>query len=142
MTDADYERLLAFRTGLRTFLKWSKDQAGKAGLAPVQHQLLLAIRGHRDHERGPTIGDVATYLLIKPHSAAELVSRSVDAGLVRRVADPDDGRVVRLVLTNRAARKLEEITAATIEELKRLAPALNQLWQDLEFDEQLRGLVP
>ncbi len=142
VTDADYERLLAFRTGLRTFLKWSHDQAATAGLAPVQHQLLLAIRGHRDHERGPTISDVAGYLLIKPHTAAELVSRSVDAGFVRRVADPDDRRVVRLVLTNRAARKLEQITAATIEEIKRLAPALNRLWQDLDSDEPLHGLVP
>jgi DNA-binding MarR family transcriptional regulator len=132
LTDRDYERLLGFRTGLRSFLRWSADQAGDVGLAPVQHQLLLAIRGHGDHERGPTIGDVARYLLIKPHTAGELVARSVDAGLVRRITDPNDGRVVRLALSNRGARKLESITAATLEELKRLAPALNTLWEGLD----------
>lgn len=132
VTDIDYERLLAFRTGLRAFLKWSRDQAADADLAPVQHQLLLAIRGHNDHERGPTIGDVARYLLIKPHTAAELVSRSVDAGLVMRTHDPTDRRVVRLALSDRGARKLEEITEATLEELRRLAPRLNRLWQGLD----------
>lgn len=132
VTDTEYERLLQFRTGLRSFLKWSADQAGAAGLAPVQHQLLLAIRGHADHERGPTIGDVARYLLIKPHTAGELVSRSVAAGLVRKVADPMDARVVRLALTAKGGKKLESITEATFEELKRLAPRLNRLWHGLE----------
>lgn len=131
LTDADYARLLVFRTGLRAFLKWSADQAGGAGLAPVQHQLLLAIRGYRGHELGPTIGDVARYLLIKPHTAGELVDRSVDAGLVRKTTDPKDRRSVRLALTTKGARKLEAITEATFEELKRLAPALNHLWDGL-----------
>jgi hypothetical protein len=44
----DYERLLAFRTGLRRFLAWSGQQAEAAGITPAQHQLLLAIRGHPD----------------------------------------------------------------------------------------------
>jgi DNA-binding MarR family transcriptional regulator len=131
MNDAEYERLLAFRTGLRAFLKWSADQAAGVGLAPKQHQLLLAIRGHHDHDNGPTIGDVARYLLIKPHTAGELVNRSVRAGLVRKVPDPDDRRSTRLVLTARGAQKLEAITEATFEELKRLAPRLNRLWDGL-----------
>ena len=130
--DIDYERLLEFQTGLRTFLKWSRDQAASADLAPVQHQLLLAIRGHKDHERGPTIGDVARYLLIKPHTAAELVSRSVAARLVIRTHDRTDRRVVRLALSNRGAKKLEEITEATLEELRRLAPRLDGFWQGLD----------
>src|SRR5919108_2566777 len=58
--DADYQRLLEFRTGLRRFLHWSEEQAQAAGVSPAQHQLLLAIRGHAD-ARGPTIGDVADY---------------------------------------------------------------------------------
>ncbi len=134
LTDRDYERLLEFRTGLRAFLKWSKDQAAAANLAPVQHQLLLAIRGHPDHERGPTIGDVAGYLFIKPHTAGELVDRSVEAGLVKRIADPEDKRVTRLALTADASRKIAKITDATVEELKRLAPALNRLWEGLDAD--------
>jgi DNA-binding MarR family transcriptional regulator len=123
--------LLEFRTGLRLFLKWSRDQAGKAGLAPSQHQLLLAIRGHRD-EKGPTIGDVARYLLIKPHSAAELVGRAEEAGLVGRSSDPDDRRAVRLRLTRSGEKVLEAITDATLEELERLRPKLRGVWSGLE----------
>ena len=127
----DYERLLEFRTGLRTFLAWSKRQAAKADLAPSQHQLLLAIRGHRDHEVGPTIGDVARYLLVKPHSAAELVTRAERAGLVQRVTDSRDRRVVRLRLAPMGEQKLESITEATLEELERMGPRLRAVWRGL-----------
>ena len=130
LSDADYERLLAFRTGLRTFLKWSSDRAGKAGLHPSQHQLLLAIRGHLDGD--PTIGEAAQYLLLKPHSAAELVSRAEAGGLIKRIPDPHDRRVVRLRLTSKGERKLQSITAATLEELDRLGPRLRGIWADLE----------
>ena len=132
--DSDYERLLEFRSGLRRFLKWSTDQAAKAGLAPTQHQLLLAIRGHHDHSRGPTVGEVAHYLLIKPHTAAELVNRASGAGLVERLEDPDDGRIVRLGLTAFGAEKLESITGATFEELSRLGPRLRGVWEGLESE--------
>ncbi len=132
LTDEDYERLLEFRTGLRTFLTWSKNQAANVGLAPSQHQLLLAIRGHADHARGPTVGDVAEYLLVRHHSAVELVNRAADAGLVERVADPEDGRVVRLRLTSLGEKKLAGITAATLEELDRIAPSLRRVWRGLD----------
>jgi DNA-binding MarR family transcriptional regulator len=135
-TDADYRRLLEFRTGLRTFLKWSRSQAAKEGLPPSQHQLLLAIKGHA-HELGPTIGDVAGYLLIKPHTAAELASRAERAGLVERFPDPDDGRVVRLRLSRVGSRKLAKITEATFQELARMRPSLRRVWEGLE--EEGRG---
>ena len=68
LRDADYEDLLSLRTGLRRFLRWSEQQAEAAGLTPAQHQLLLAVRGHAD-PRGPTVGEVADYLLLRHHSA-------------------------------------------------------------------------
>lgn len=131
LTDDDYERLLEFRTGLRTFLAWSKRRAAEAGLAPSQHQLLLAIRGHHDHERGPTIGDVAGYLLVKPHSAAELAARAERAGVVARMRDGRDGRVVRLRLTTLGESRLSSITEVTLEELDRIAPRLRGMWTGL-----------
>jgi DNA-binding MarR family transcriptional regulator len=74
LNQAQYERLLRFRTGLRRFLRWSAEQAALAGLTPAQHQLLLAVRGHPEPQ-GPTIRDVAGYLLLRHHSAVELVDR-------------------------------------------------------------------
>jgi DNA-binding MarR family transcriptional regulator len=128
---ADYRRLLEFRTGLRRFLHWSEEQARAVGVSPAQHQLILAVRGHAD-ERGPTIGEVADYLLLRHHSAVELVDRAEDAGLVRRGHDQDDHRIVRLRLTARGADKLRQLTAVMLEELERLSPHLRPLWAGLD----------
>src|SRR6187397_840176 len=86
-TDADYRRLLSLRDGLRRFQHWSEVQATDAGLTAAQHQLLLAIRGNGSP---PSVGDVAAHLLLKHHSAVELVDRAERAGLVRRAPDPAD----------------------------------------------------
>jgi DNA-binding MarR family transcriptional regulator len=131
LDQAQYERLLRFRTGLRRFLRWSADQAAAVGLTAAQHQLLLAIRGHPD-PRGPTIGDVASYLLLRHHSAVELTDRAQAAGLLERRADPDDNRAVRLRLTDFGAKRLERLTAANLEELARLGSELQPLWDGLD----------
>jgi DNA-binding MarR family transcriptional regulator len=129
----DYERLLAFRTGLRRFLSWSGQQAEAAGITPGQHQLLLAVRGHPDL-RGPTIGDIAGYLLVRHHSAVELIDRAEAAGLVARRADSDDGRTVRVALTADGRRRLERLAAAHLEELDRMTSQLHTLWAGLDAD--------
>jgi DNA-binding MarR family transcriptional regulator len=122
LSDAQYQELLAVRTALRRFLRWSEEQARAEGLTPAQHQLLLAVRGH-DDRRGPTIGEVAEALLVRHHSAVELVDRAAAAGLVRRVADRDDDRVVRLRLTESGARRLRRLSALHLRELRRLRGA-------------------
>jgi DNA-binding MarR family transcriptional regulator len=122
----DFEYLLAFRTSLRKFQRWSEDQASAAGLTHVQHQLLVAIKGHPGGQP-PTVGDLAGYLLQRHHSTVELVDRAVAAGLVRRVDDASDGRVVRVRLTPLGERRLAELTPAHLDELHHLAKALNEL---------------
>jgi DNA-binding MarR family transcriptional regulator len=130
LDDETYARLLALRTGLRRFLRWSGTQATAAGLTPAQHQLLLAVRGHRD-PRGPTISDVADVLLLRHHSAVGLVDRAEAAGLVTRVGDAEDHRLVRLQLTPLGAERLEALSALHLEELRRLARQLPDLWSGL-----------
>lgn len=130
LPDEVYARLLALRTGLRHFERWSESQARAAGLTPAQHQLLLAMRGHGD-PRGPTIGEVADYLLLLHNSAVGLIDRAEAAGLVTRTRDEEDHRVVRLHLTEEGAERLEVLSALHLEELKRLAPNLPGAWEDL-----------
>ncbi|MDQ1492721.1 MAG: hypothetical protein QOJ23_5235 [Actinomycetota bacterium] len=129
--EPDYELLLQFRTGLRRFLHWSEEQAAAAGLTPAQHQLLLAIRGHPGSD-APTIGDVAESLLLRHHSAVELVDRAVAAGLVHRTRDSADHRIVRLHLTPLGAQRISELAAAHTEELARFAGRLRALWAGLD----------
>jgi DNA-binding MarR family transcriptional regulator len=128
LTHADFERLLAFRTRLRTFQRWTEDQAQALGLTHVQHQLLVAIKGH-PRDQPPTISELAGYLLQRHHSTVELVDRAAAAGLVRRVPDAADGRVVRVRLTPLGDLRLTELTPAHLAELQHLAAALNELLQ-------------
>jgi DNA-binding MarR family transcriptional regulator len=130
LTDADYRRLLEFRDGLRRLLRWSEREAAAVGLTSAQHQLLLAIRGHVGGGC-PSIGEVAEHLLLRHHSAVELVDRAEAAGLVTRIADAQDQRVVRLTLTRRGRTRLEQLSASHLEELRRLAPRLHPMWADL-----------
>lgn len=125
-TDEEYQRLLAFRTALRRFDQWSRDQAESYGLTHAQHQLLLAVRGSSDPD-GPTIGEVAEALLIRPHSASELVDRVQDLGLVRRARDSGDTRRIHLELTQRGRDLLARLTAVHLEELRRLGPLIGQI---------------
>jgi uncharacterized protein YeaO (DUF488 family)/DNA-binding MarR family transcriptional regulator len=138
LSDAVYGQLLALRTGLRHFERWSEQQARAAGLTPAQHQLLLAVRGHSD-PRGPTIGEVADYLLLRHHSVVGLIDRADAAGLVGRSRDPDDHRVVRLHLTKDGATRLEALSALHLEELERLAPQLPGAWDGLAPTQRTHG---
>jgi uncharacterized protein YeaO (DUF488 family)/DNA-binding MarR family transcriptional regulator len=138
LPDEAYARLLGFRTGLRQFERWSEEQARAADLTPAQHQLLLAIRGHED-PRGPTIGEVADYLLLRHHSVVGLVDRADTAGLVSRHRDQQDHRVVRLRLTDAGAARLERLSALHLEELERMAPQLSGLWEGLAPERRAHG---
>ncbi len=125
LTQPDFERLLEFRVTLRRFQRWSEDQAQAAGLTHVQHQLLVAIKGHPGG-KPPTIGDLAGYLLLRPHSTVELVDRAQAAGLVERRPDPDDGRMVRVRLTTEGDLVLQKLTRAHLDQLHELAAVLNE----------------
>lgn len=127
----DLEHLLELRTGLRRFLRWSERQAEAAGLTGAQHQLLLAVRGHPD-PAGPTVGDIADYLVLRHHSAVGLIDRAEAAGLVRRVSDPTNNSAVRVNLTPSGADKLDALAETHLEELAHLAPTMRTLWQALE----------
>lgn len=126
LTREDYENLLAFRASLRRFLHWSQTKAREVGLTPAQHQLLLAIKGHRGVQ-GPAVGDLAGYLLLRHHSTVELVDRAEAAGLVQRGGDDLDGRVTRVRLTTEGEQRLSRLAAAHLNELENLAPVLDQL---------------
>lgn len=121
LADSEYASLLRFRVGLRRFLRWSGEQAAKAGLTPAQHQLLLAIRGHLD-SRGPSVGELAGYLCTRHHSVVQLIDRTEQLGLIaRNRGNGEDRRVVRLALTRAGEEKLALLSTAHLEELRRLA---------------------
>jgi DNA-binding MarR family transcriptional regulator len=126
LSRADYQNLLAFRSALRRFLHWSQAKAAEVGLSRSQYQLLLAVKGHYRQD-GPTVGDVAGYLLLRPQSAVELIDRAEAAGLLERWQDDDDRRLIRIRLTPDGERRLDRLVPAHIDELQQLAPILDHV---------------
>ena len=105
---------------------FSEAAAQAHGLTAQQHQAILAIKGHAIGERS-TIGDLAEQLIIRHHSAVELVDRLSRAGLVARHTAEDDRRNVLIALTPKAEALLEELSSIHIEELRRSRAFLVQL---------------
>ncbi|WP_214102890.1 MarR family winged helix-turn-helix transcriptional regulator [Acrocarpospora catenulata] len=127
ITDREYAKLLAFRVGVRRFLRWSEERAAEVGLTAAQHQLLLAIRGHLG-ALGPTISELAGYLCTRHHSVVQLIDRAEQLGLVTRnrgVGVGADRRRVHLTLTEAGKRKLTQLSATHLEELRRLTSLID-----------------
>ena len=119
----DYGALAEFRYQLRKFLAFSEDAAGKAGLTPQQYQALLAIKGFSRPDP-VSVGDLARYLLVRHHSAVELVDRMTRLGLLRRTVDDSDARRVLVMLTAKGEQKLRTLAKIHFEELRSASPAL------------------
>lgn len=118
-----YAAIAAFRFQLRRFLAFSEAAALAAGVPTQQHQALLSVAGYMASEP-PTVGVLAEQLLVAPHTAAELVSRMVEAGLLTKTRSTQDRRRMELALTPKAEVLLGELTAAHLEELRTMEPAL------------------
>ena len=96
-TEQELFALADFRSALRRFLTFSEYAAAEIGLTMQWYQALLVIKTYRG---GPhiSVGELAEQLMIRDHSAAELVSRLVQAKLVRRKTDASDRRRSLLIM--------------------------------------------
>ena len=124
----DYRALAEIRHGMRQFLEFSALAARDAGLTPVQHQALLAIKAMPEPV---TVGALADWLGIKPHSAVGLVDRLARSNLIARLRDSTDRRRVHLRLKPGAERKLAALSRVHRAELRRFSRALAPLLRAL-----------
>lgn len=119
----DYRALAAFRYQIRRFLHFSEMTARNEGLEPQQHQMLLGIRASLG-EDGPTVGELADFLMIRHHSAVGLLNRLVERGLAERVRGTTDRRQVRIRLTPAGDETLHRISALHHRQLREWGPEL------------------
>jgi DNA-binding MarR family transcriptional regulator len=126
---SEYQQLALFRHALRRFLRFSEAAAEKVDVTAQQYQALLVVCA-MPHGR-ITINDLAQQLLIRHNSAVGLVDRLNNQGLVAREPSPEDGRKVYLRLTAKGDRVLEKLAEVHREELRRIAPQLRQLLQQI-----------
>ena len=130
MTKTEFEALAAFRYAIRRFLRFSEQEARKAGITPQQHQLLLAIKGY-PHRESATVSELAERLQMRQHSMVGLIDRTEAQGLVRREPDTIDHRQVYIFLTPTGEALLGELAVIHRQELRTMSDALRlPLWND------------
>ena len=112
----DYEALAQFRYRLRVFLEFADTNARKVGLTSQQYQALLTIKG-LSGETPMFVGELAGFLLIKHHTAVELVGRMVRLGLLQKTVDASDNRRVLVTLTKKGNLLLRKVAAVNFRHL-------------------------
>jgi DNA-binding MarR family transcriptional regulator len=117
ISEAEYQAMAELRYRIRLFLRESDAAARSAGLEPQQYLMLLAIRGLPDGNSAK-IRSLADSLLIKHHSAVELVDRLERRGLVRRSRGREDRRQVLVSLLPRGHRVLDRVVKQRIGEVR------------------------
>lgn len=122
---ADLVALSNLRYELRKFLAFSEEAATANGLTPQQHQVLLAIKGSPNDVL--TVGEIAERMLLRHHSAGELVGRLERMGLVSREHDQQDRRRINIRATALAEERLGFLSAAHLDELSATGPLLRTL---------------
>jgi DNA-binding MarR family transcriptional regulator len=120
---AHLRRLAEFRFQLRRFLHFSQTVVEQAGLRNQQYQILQCVGGMPEG-MAPTIANVASRMLLRHNSAVELVDRTIEKGLLRRVLDPDDHRRILLHVTPQGERTLASLAEFHTRELEHSGPGL------------------
>ena len=126
LTDAEYVALGEFRWSMRQFLQFSDEGAREQGISAQQHQALLAIRSHTGPE-AMTIGGLAERLLIKNHSALELVARMAERDLVERRLSEEDRRRILVHIRRRGVGILQDMSLPNLRQLSETADILAEI---------------
>lgn len=117
------ERQSQFRYELRRFLRFGEVVSRAAGVTPVQHHLMLHTQAFPGREWA-SVGELAERLQTAPHGVVSLVSRCEEAGLVRRQANKNDGRLVEVHLTPKGRKIVERLAAQHQAQLGALAAVI------------------
>jgi DNA-binding MarR family transcriptional regulator len=117
ISPAEYQAMAELRYRIRLFLREGDAAARDAGLEPQQYLMLLAIRG-LPGGMPAKIQSLADGLLIKHHSAVELIDRLEKHGYVRRTRSRDDRREVMVSILPKGQRVLERVVQQRITELR------------------------
>jgi DNA-binding MarR family transcriptional regulator len=117
----------------RRLQRWMAAQTQQSGVTAAQSGLLFVL-GQRD---GVLMGEAGAALDLGPPGISGLVDRMTAANLIRRRADPDDGRAWRLWLTPAGRAALAQSKAGLAEVNARLTDGFT----DAEIDVVARWLT-
>ncbi len=108
--------------GQRRLQRWMAARAQHSGVTAAQSGLLFNL-GQRD---GVLMGEAGAALDLGPPGISGLVDRMTAANLIKRRADPEDGRAWRLWLTPAGRTALAQATAGLVEVNARLTEGFTE----------------
>ena len=79
-----------------------------------------------EEQKTPSMSDIAEYLKIAPPSATTLINTFVKEGVLERVTDVQDRRVVRLQLSKKGSKILKETMHKRAEAFSRVTAHLSK----------------
>ena len=129
----DRRLIFLLNVAQRRLQRWVAAQAPKGGVTPAQSGLLFVLGKHD----GVLMGEAGAALDLGPPGISGLVDRMTAASLIRRRADPDDGRAWRLWLTPAGRAALAQSKAGLAEINARLTDGFT----DAEIDVVARWLT-
>ena len=124
---SDYAEAAALREALRAFSRRTELVTRSAGLTPRIYQLLLMVRTAREADAGAGFTELEERLRLGKSTITELVTRCEERGLVRRELDRGRRRGIRIRLTPRGTRRLEQVVAGLGNERRHLIDLLGEL---------------
>ena len=106
----------------RRLQRWMASRTQSSGVTAAQSGLLF-ILGQRD---GVLMGEAGAALDLGPPGISGLVDRMTAASLIKRRADPDDGRAWRLWLTPAGRAAMAQSKAGLVEVNARLTEGFTE----------------
>jgi DNA-binding MarR family transcriptional regulator len=130
---ADRRLIFLLNVAQRRLQRWLAAQAPKGGVTAAQTGLLFVL-GRRD---GVLMGEAGAALDLGMPGISGLADRMIEAGLIEKRADPNDGRAWRLWLTLSGRKALARSKAGVAE----LNACLTEGFSDAEIEIVARWLT-
>jgi DNA-binding MarR family transcriptional regulator len=96
------------RTILSRLKRRLREQGGSGDLTPSQISVLLRL----ERNGAATVSALARAEGMRPQSMSSIVTSLQDAGLVRGIPDPNDGRKTLMSLSKKCQKRLQEVRTA------------------------------
>jgi DNA-binding MarR family transcriptional regulator len=102
--DPAHEAWVSFLTAFHAVNRLRLRELYHAGFRKWHAGLLLLLHAR---EEGLTISEIAEIVCLANHSVTGMVNRAAKVGLVTKVDDPSDRRLVRIVITEKGRREYQ-----------------------------------
>jgi DNA-binding MarR family transcriptional regulator len=110
--DRQFRQMLYDMLHIQAFMRRAREQLGASvGVSGAGYSILMKV-AEAPAEQGVRVSDVAAKLHVSGAFVTRETNQLINQGLIEKRPDPEDGRSVRLLLTDLAWRRVEAIAGS------------------------------